>query len=40
MDFTQNQVQSYRKNLPEKGKIFKTKLFLCYKLPLLFSTAM
>ena len=40
MDFTQNQVQSYRKNLPEKGKILKQSCSLCYKLPLLFSTAM
>ena len=27
MDFTQNQVQSYRKNLPEKGKILKQSCF-------------
>ena len=40
MDFTQNQVQSYKKNLPEKGKILKQSCSLCYKLPLLFSTAM
>ena len=40
MDFTKIQVQSYIKPSPEKGKILKQSCFLCYKLSLLFSTAM
>ena len=40
MDFYTESGPELQKKFAWKGQNFKTKLFLCYKLPLLFSTAM